>query len=200
MKPAHIALALLLCLSAAGPATAQDAPGATSEKETIEIEDGADIPIDDGTVDDSAKEPPRPAPVKKDAPFADLPGRWVGEGRIGMAEGKMESVKCRATYFVNPAGNELKQNIRCASAGGKVEVKSTVIAKDAKLSGQWNELVYNLGGDMTGEVTERGFRITVRGGDLTANMDVIVMNDRQIVEIQFFNSSLRGLTLILKKG
>lgn len=203
MKPSHLALALLLCLSAAGPAAAQDAPGATPEKETIEIQDGTDIPdvpLEEGAVDESAKEPPRPAPVKKDAPFADLPGRWVGEGRIGMAEGKMESVKCRATYFVNPAGNELKQNIRCASAGGKVEVKSTVVAKDAKLTGQWNELVYNLGGDMTGEVTERGFRITVRGGDLTANMDVIVMNDRQIVEIQFFNSSLRGLTLILKKG
>jgi hypothetical protein len=200
MKPSHLALALLLCLSAACPATAQDTPGATSEKETIEIEDGADLPVDDGTVDDSAKEPPRPAPVKKDAPFAELPGRWVGEGRIGMTEGKMESVKCRATYFVNGTGNELKQNIRCASAGGKVEVKSNVIAKDGKLSGTWNELVYNLGGDMTGEVTERGFRITVRGGDLTANMDVIVMNDRQIVEIQFFNSSLRGLTLILKKG
>src|SRR6185503_10249923 len=69
MKPSHVALALLLCLSAACPATAQDTPGATSEIETIEIEDGADIPIDDGTVDDSAKEPPRPAPVKKDAPF-----------------------------------------------------------------------------------------------------------------------------------
>ena len=199
MKPFHLALALLLCVTAAGPAAAQD-PGA---KETIEIEDGADIPdvpIEDGGVDDSAKEPPRPAPVKKDAPFAELPGRWVGEGRIGMAEGKMESVKCRATYFVNPAGNELKQNIRCASSGGKVEVKSNVIAKNGKLTGQWNELVYNFGGDMTGEVTQRGFRITVRGGDLTANMDVIVMNDRQIVEIQFFNSSLRGLTLILKKG
>jgi hypothetical protein len=199
MKPSHVALALLLCLLAAGPAAAQ-APGAAGERETIEVEDSADIPIDDDTLHDSAKEPPRPAPVKKDAPFAELPGRWVGEGRIGMAEGKMESVKCRATYFVNGTGNELKQNIRCASAGGKVEVKSNVIAKDGKLSGTWNELVYNLGGDMTGEVTQRGFRIAVRGGDLTANMDVIVMNNRQIVEIQFFNSSLRGLTLILKKG
>ena len=63
MKPSHLALALLLCLSAAGPAVAQGATGATAEKETIEIEDGADIPIDDGTVDDNAKEPPRPAPV-----------------------------------------------------------------------------------------------------------------------------------------
>src|SRR6185312_4172775 len=128
-----------------------------------------------------------PAPVQKSAPFVQLPGRWVGEGRLGLKDGKTEKVQCRATYFVNAAGNELKQNVRCASASGKIEVKSLVNAdKEGKLSGTWNELVYNLGGEMT--------------GDLTANMDVIVMNDRQIVEIQFFNSTLRGLTLMLKKG
>lgn len=195
MKPTHLALALLLCVSSASAALAQEEPSAPVEDEAIEIDEGADA-----GAEDSASEAPRPAPVQKEAPFKELPGRWVGEGRIGMTEGKTESVKCRATYFVNGTGDELKQNIRCASAGGKVEVKSNVLAKDGRLSGTWNELVYNLGGDMTGEVTQRGFRIVVRGGDLTANMDVMVMNDRQIVEIQFFNSSLRGLTLILKKG
>ena len=32
------------------------------------------------------------------------------------------------------------------------------------------------------------------------NMDVIVMNDKQVIEIQFFNSTLIGLTLLMKKG
>jgi hypothetical protein len=195
MKSVHLVLAALLCLANVGAAFAQDKPDVAGQEDT-------EIQVDDPTmeVEEKAQEAPRPAPVQKAAPFKELPGRWVGEGRIGTNAGKAETVKCRATYFVNPAGNELRQNIRCASAGGKVEVKSNVIANDGKLSGTWNELVYNLGGEMTGEVTQRGFRIVVRGGDLTANMDVIVMNDRQIVEIQFFNSSLRGLTLILKKG
>ena len=195
MKPAHLALAALLCMSGGG-ALAQDDPAVTADEEAIvETNDGAAAESDDKS------EPPRPAAVQKSAPFKDLPGRWVGEGRLGLKEGKTEKVQCRATYFVNPSGNELKQNIRCASASGKIEVKSLVNAsKDGKLSGTWNELMYNLGGEMTGEVTERGLRIVVRAGDLTANMDVIVMNDRQIVEIQFFNSALRGLTLILKKG
>jgi hypothetical protein len=193
MKPIYIFLAALACLG--GAAAAQPAPDTTKDEEII-VEDDAGGVVEEGPV-----EVPRPAAVQKSAPFKDLPGRWVGEGRLGLTEGKTEKVQCRATYFVNPAGNELKQNIRCASASGKIEVKSLVNAsQDGKLTGTWNELVYNLGGEMTGEVTERGLRIVVRAGDLTANMDVIVMNDRQIVEIQFFNSALRGLTLILKKG
>lgn len=191
MKPAYIALAALLLLSTS--ARAQNDP--TPETDTaIESSESSGAEAGD------TKETARPAPVKKDAPFKELAGRWVGEGRIGMSEGKVESVKCRATYFVEGGGNELRQNIRCASSGGKVEVKSNVTAKGGQLTGTWNELVYNFGGDLKGEVTERGFRISVKGGDLTANMDVIVLNDRQVVEIQFFNSSLRGLMLILKKG
>jgi len=194
MKRALLALALLLCAAHADMSLAQ------SDTEIV-IEDDSALEVEDGAAaEETEPDKPRPAPVNKSAPFKALPGRWVGEGRIGVKDGKPESVKCRATYFVNDKGDELRQNIRCASAGGKVEVKSNVIAKGGTLSGTWNELVYNLGGEMTGEVTERGFRIAVRGGGMTANMDVIVMNGRQLVEIQFFNSSIRGLTLILKKG
>jgi len=195
MKRALLALALLLCAS---HAEANPARGGTE----IVIEDDGALEGDDGAeaIEETVPDAPRPTAVNRTAPFKGLPGRWVGEGRIGVKDSKPESVKCRATYFVNDKGDELRQNIRCASAGGKVEVKSNVIANGGKLTGTWNELVYNLGGEMTGEVTERGFRIVVRGGDMRANMDVIVMGDRQIVEIQFFNSSIRGLTLILKKG
>ena len=195
MKPAHLVLAVLLCDRVGGVAAQDQRPAVPRTKKSSSSDDAARLPRT------APSRSARPAAVQKSAPFKELPGRWVGEGRIGLKDGKTEKVQCRATYFVNPAGNELKQNIRCASASGKIEVKSLVNAtKDGKLSGTWNELVYNLGGEMTGEVTERGLRIIVRAGDLTANMDVIVMNDRQIVEIQFFNSTLRGLTLILKKG
>lgn len=141
------------------------------------------------------------AALAQDAsPFKDLPGRWVGEGRVGLKDGKNEAVKCRATYFLSDDGQGLRQNIRCASASGKIEVKSEVTSNDGKLSGTWNELIYNLGGELDGEITPRGFRIAVKGSDLTANMDVIVIKERQIVEIQFFNSTLVGLTLVLTKG
>ena len=139
------------------------------------------------------------AQAPSDSPFKDLPGRWVGEGKLGLKDGKIETVKCRATYFLSNDGSELKQNIRCASASGKIEVQSVLTYKDGRLSGKWNELIYNLGGDLTGQVMPTGFRINVRGEALTANMEVIVREGKQIIEIQFFSETLVGLTLVLAK-
>jgi hypothetical protein len=136
------------------------------------------------------------------SPFPAFAGRWTGEGRLGLKDSPAEAVKCRATYFLanDDGGDGLRQNIRCATAGGAIEVKSEIRHDGGKLSGRWQETMRNLEGDLTGDVTERGFRITVTGGDITANMDVMVKGDRQIVEIQFINSPLIGLTLLLKKG
>lgn len=136
-------------------------------------------------------------------PFASLDGWWGGKGRLRFKDGKTEDVKCRATYFIEGDGNELKQTIRCASGSGKIEVKSNVRHADGRLNGEWNELMYNVAGVLEGEVTPRGYRVSVKGTEgssLSANMDIIVKDRRQMVEIQFFSETLIGLTLLLDKG
>ena len=143
---------------------------------------------------------PLPALADGPSPFAALAGRWTGEGRLGFKASPAENVKCRATYFINDAKDELKQTIRCATEGGSVEILSNIKDAAGKLTGHWKETTRNLEGDLTGEVTPKGFRITVQGADLTANMDIIVRDDKQVVEIQFINTSLIGLTLLMKKG
>ncbi len=140
------------------------------------------------------------AAANVDAPFAGLAGRWTGEGRLGFKEGKSEKVTCRATYFVAENAQDLTQNIRCASTGGKVEVKSTVTHQDGKLTGSWNELVYNVSGELSGEITKAGYKVSVRSTDLTANMEIVLRETTQVVEIQFHHASLVGLTLLLEKG
>jgi hypothetical protein len=138
--------------------------------------------------------------ARADGPFANLAGRWSGQGRLGFAEGKTENITCRATYFVSDDGQKLEQNIRCASAGAKVEVKSMLTHADGKLSGSWSELIYNKAGDLTGEITKQGLRINVKGDDLNATMEVIVRDTKQLVEVHFNNSTLVGLSLLLEKG
>jgi hypothetical protein len=135
-------------------------------------------------------------------PFAAIAGWWGGEGRLRFKDGKQEQVKCRTTYFVSGEGDELKQTIRCASGSGKIEVTSQVKHEGGKLTGTWVETVYDLNGELTGEVTPRGYRVSIKGSDSTpyANMEIIVRDKKQIIEIQFFNETLVGLTLLLNKG
>jgi hypothetical protein len=134
------------------------------------------------------------------SPLESLAGRWVGEGRLGVKDNPTEHVKCRVNYVYGKDGDQLKQSIRCASAGGNVDVQTVVTHADGKLTGTWQELVRNWSGDLTGAVTSRGFKVNVRGENLTANMDIIVIGAKQVVEIQFINSSLIGLTLMLERG
>lgn len=134
------------------------------------------------------------------SPFAALAGRWTGEGRLGLKDSPPETVKCRATYFLTDGKDELKQNIRCASAGGSIEVQSQIENAAGVLSGHWKETTRNLEGDLTGAVKPNGLRIVVKGGDLTANMDILVRDNKQVVEIQFINSALVGLSLLMTKG
>ena len=55
-------------------------------------------------------------------------------------------------------------------------------------------------GDIAGTVTPRGFKVDVKGEGLKANMDIVILGAKQVIEIQFIDSSLIGLTLILEKG
>jgi hypothetical protein len=142
----------------------------------------------------------RAAPVEPASPFDKLVGRWIGEGFLGIKDGASESVKCRVTYIPFESSHQLKQTVRCASAGGSIEVQSHVIHSAGVVTGSWSELTRNMRGDLNGKVTPRGFQVMVTGTDLSANMDVVINGPKQIIEIQFNNSSLIGLTLVLTKG
>jgi predicted secreted protein len=134
------------------------------------------------------------------SPFAALAGRWTGEGMLGYKASPPERVKCRATYILTDAQDELKQTIRCATSGGAIEVISNVKEAAGKLSGHWKETMHNFEGDLDGEVTPRGFHIIVHSSDLSANMDIAVRNNKQAIEIQFASTTLLGLSLIMTKG
>ena len=143
---------------------------------------------------------PSSAVETSDSPFVKLAGRWTGDGMLGYKSSPPEKVKCRATYFLNDAKDELKQTIRCATGGASIEVVSNVKNDGGKLTGHWKETTHNYEGDLTGELTPKGLRIQIRNADLTANMDLVVKDTKQVVEFQFVNTSLVGLTLIMTKG
>ncbi len=120
---------------------------------------------------------------------------------IGYKASPPEKIKCRATYLMGDTMDEVKQTIRCATAGGNVEIVSNVKESGGKLSGHWKETIHNFEGDLTGDVTPKGFRVVVKSADVTANMDIVLDGGKQAVEIQFADAtSLRGITLVMTKG
>lgn len=141
-----------------------------------------------------------PARAQDQDPFAKFMGRWVGEGRLGIRNGSTEQVKCRVTYTKGEVARQVQQSIRCASAAGSIEVKSEVSHNGEELSGTWKELVHDLQGNVSGKVTDKGLRVRVSGQGMTANMTIILRDGRQIIEIQFIDSALIGLTLWLTQG
>jgi hypothetical protein len=138
--------------------------------------------------------------AEEPSPFDKLSGRWTGEGRLGVRDNPTETVKCRVTYAVQDEGRQLRQAIRCATQGGSVEIVAAVVHVGGLLSGTWRETTRDWAGDLNGAVTPHGFKVQVRGESFSANMDIIVKDNRQIVEIQFLEGPLIGLTLILTRG
>lgn len=189
-------VALVVCLF--GLKVPSPNPSFAAQSQAIADDLDADIDLDDPEL----IEIPEKDIVLSDDPFSPLAGWWGGKGRLSFKDGKTEDVKCRATYFVKDGGKRLKQNVRCATASGRIEVKSKVTHLAGKIAGTWEETAYNMSGALRGDVTPRGFRVSVDGGDigLNANMEIVVREREQIIEIQFFSDVLLGLTLVLKKG
>lgn len=131
--------------------------------------------------------------------FEKLAGLWIGEGRLGMRGGETEAVKCRVTYRTEEHGTALKQSIRCASQGGSVEVKVAAHLDGTAVTGSWEETTRGWSGELAGNTTATGLQVRVRSETVSANMDILVREPRQIVEIQFLEGPLQGLSLVLTK-
>jgi hypothetical protein len=139
------------------------------------------------------------ASAQQSTSFDKFAGLWVGEGRLGTREGQTEAVKCRVTYRSEQQGMELKQSIRCASAGGSIEVRVAARLEGTAISGDWEETTRGWTGLLSGGTTPLGLKVSIKGENINANMDIIVKDALQVVEIQFIDGALLGLTLILKK-
>jgi len=81
-----------------------------------------------------------------------------------------------------------------------VDIKSEIQEAWFQLKGTWRERTYEFEGDLLGETIEGGFRVSVSGTDIKANMTVFVKGKRQIVEVQFLDNELIGLSIIFEKG
>lgn len=132
--------------------------------------------------------------------FAGLDGSWSGRGSVRFSDGKSERIACRAYYNPKGAGTELGLAIRCASVSYKIEIRASLLNKDGRLTGRWEERTFNAGGNVTGRASAGNIKMDIAGGGLTASMSVSYGGSTQAVSISTEGSNLKGVTINLSRG
>ena len=128
-----------------------------------------------------------------------LAGRWAGPGSIAMSSGEIEQMRCVATYFVENNGGSVRQNLRCASQGYKIDAITNLTVAGARVSGAWEERTWATTGSIKGDVQVDGFILTIEGPGFTAAMAVKTNNCNQSINITPRGNTVAKISMNLGK-
>lgn len=132
--------------------------------------------------------------------FDQLAGRWTGTGSINFASGEKEPLRCRVTYFTSEGSTRLAQNLRCASEGFIIEVKSDFKNTGGRITGSWKETTANVAGTISGRATASGLKLTITGKNFTSTMILVLNGGRQSVAISSRGGKVARIAVHLSKG
>ena len=132
-------------------------------------------------------------------PVLNLPGRWSGPGNIVMSDGSSERMRCVATYFVEGNGALVRQNLRCASQGYKIDAVTNLNVAGTQLSGAWEERTWATAGSIKGNILGDGFNLAIDGPGFTASMAVKTTNCNQSISITPRGNTVSRISMNLGK-
>lgn len=140
------------------------------------------------------------AAIPSTDPLARLAGRWTGDAVMTSMSGTPENFKCIVTYLTMRDGSGMKQTLRCKGVTIKLEA-ATLLQVDGKtVTGQWEDKINSLAGNVRGEVTEDGFEVMLGGQFFRAKMAVAGSECVQQVTVSPERSSyFRQLSAALRK-
>lgn len=142
----------------------------------------------------------RPVAEANSGLFNSLGGRWTGSGSIRFSDGEKERLRCRVTYFVSKGSTKLAQNIRCASEGFIIEVKSDLNARGSRISGSWKETTSNIKGSISGRASDDSLRLAIKGKNFSSSMVITSKGRSQSVSISAKGGRVSGISMRLRKS
>lgn len=132
------------------------------------------------------------------AAFSTLNGSWSGSGQMRLEGGRTENLRCRASYIDRNRGKGLGISIRCASAASKVDLRASLTAQGSRLSGNWEEREFNVGGSAQGATNANTIALSINGG-IEGSMTVVTNGGRQSINITTDNVALKGIRIGLSR-
>jgi hypothetical protein len=147
----------------------------------------------------SQRRPPSAAAAPPTGTVVDqLRGSWSGLGRAEFDGGTTENMRCTA-YYRSPIATELMLAIRCARQDSRIELRGALKLDGERLTGTWQERVYNAEGTFDGSADQTEARLTFSGvatGTLSLRMD----GSKQQVAVTSAGTGLKGFTITLDRN
>lgn len=128
-----------------------------------------------------------------------LAGRWSGWGKIVLASGASEQVRCATTYDVASDGNSWHQTLRCASASYRVDTAADLSLAAGDVRGAWRELATASEGRVQGRATEAGLNLAIEGTGFSASLVLVVSECRQSIAIVPKGLDVERIAITLQK-
>jgi hypothetical protein len=132
-------------------------------------------------------------------PFDGMAGNWSGDGRITMASGSGERLRCRSSNSIGQGGNSLDISIRCASDSYKIDLSGYMINSNGSISGKWSEPNYNSAGSVSGRASGNGVNVIAVGNTFSARMSMTGSGGRLSVTIRPEATEIRNVSLSFRK-
>ena len=137
----------------------------------------------------------------EDGPFSGLEGAWIGNGTVTMANGSQERIRCLANYSVPPLGKSLNQGLKCASDSYRFDVKSNVFVEaGGALRGTWSEATNQVAGNVSGHISPGVIQSSVSSPAFSALLSVTTQGGKQSVSIQPVNTSVKAVTIDMRRS
>jgi hypothetical protein len=140
-------------------------------------------------------------PAHAQGPFTGLAGGWSGSGSVTLKSGTRESLRCRAKYDVENAGNSVKMNLRCASDSYRFDLKGTVVHERGALGGTWSEETRQVSGSVSGSASPDSVQARISGPNFVATIQIDMRGKRsQAVNINSDGQALSRVALTLTRA
>jgi hypothetical protein len=133
------------------------------------------------------------------SPFVAMAGTWSGGGVLSTSDGQEEQLRCRASYDVAGGGEQLRLNLRCASASYNFDLASEVEYRGGAISGSWSEASRNTSGTLSGRAAGDHVEAAARGDSFSAHLSLTTRGGRQTVSIQPQGTNITSVSLALSR-
>ena len=133
------------------------------------------------------------------SPFLAMAGTWSGGGVLSTTDGQQEQLRCRAAYDVSGAGEQLRLNLKCASASYNFDLASDVEYRGGAISGSWSEASRNASGTLSGRAAGDHVEAAARGDSFSAHLSLTTRGGRQTVSIQPQGTNVQAVSLTLNR-